>query len=64
MENIIFDFTEQDEPINGWIRFGENYELEVYLDGIWLNLEEYERKQDDNTRISGENQKKPRRRKK
>ena len=42
-ENIIFDFTEQDEPINGWIRFGENYELEVYLDGVWINLEEYER---------------------
>ena len=43
MENIIFDFTEQDEPINGWIRFGEDYELEVYLDGLWINLEEYER---------------------
>jgi len=41
-QNIIFDFTEETPPTNGWLRFSETYEIEVYIDGNWLKLEEYE----------------------
>ena len=42
-ENIIFDFTEETPPTEGWLRFGEDYEIEVYHNNEWIKLEEYER---------------------
>lgn len=38
----LFDFSEEIQPTNGWIKFNQLYELEVYLNGEWIKLEEYE----------------------
>jgi hypothetical protein len=36
---------EQEEPVDGWLRFSDSYETEVYINGEWILLEDYYKQQ-------------------
>jgi hypothetical protein len=42
---IEFDFSDEQELFDGFLRFSDTYETEVYINGEWILLEDYYKQQ-------------------